>query len=265
MQTPVTPCGGCASAKPLVHQITNYVVMNETANATLALGALPVMAHAREEVEEMVGARGRARPQHRHALARLGRGDAAAPAGRRTRAACRSCSTRSAPARRRTAPRRRSGSSTRSTSPCCAATRARWRRSSESRPRCAGVESIGAGDDPAELAREAARTLGRRRVGDRARRPRLRRRAGRGDRERRPDARVDHRHRLHVERDHRLLPRRRRTRRSTAAVEALVAFGVAGEDAAREREGAGLVPRRRSTTRSPRSTRRRSTRGRASS
>ncbi len=40
--------------KPLVHQITNYVVMNETANATLALGALPVMAHAREEVEEMV-------------------------------------------------------------------------------------------------------------------------------------------------------------------------------------------------------------------
>ena len=40
--------------KPLVHQITNYVVMNETANATLAIGALPVMAHALEEVEEMV-------------------------------------------------------------------------------------------------------------------------------------------------------------------------------------------------------------------
>jgi len=39
--------------KPLVHQITNYVVINETANATLALGALPVMAHAGEEVEEM--------------------------------------------------------------------------------------------------------------------------------------------------------------------------------------------------------------------
>ena len=45
-------------AKPLVHQITNYVVMNETANATLALGALPVMAHAREEVEEMVALAG---------------------------------------------------------------------------------------------------------------------------------------------------------------------------------------------------------------
>jgi hydroxyethylthiazole kinase len=42
--------------KPLVHQITNYVVMNETANATLALGALPVMAHAPQEVEEMATA-----------------------------------------------------------------------------------------------------------------------------------------------------------------------------------------------------------------
>ena len=39
--------------KPLIHQITNYVVMNETANVTLAIGALPVMAHALEEVEEM--------------------------------------------------------------------------------------------------------------------------------------------------------------------------------------------------------------------
>jgi hydroxyethylthiazole kinase len=44
--------------KPLVHQITNYVVMNETANATLALGALPVMAHAPQEVEEMAAAAG---------------------------------------------------------------------------------------------------------------------------------------------------------------------------------------------------------------
>src|ERR671939_947272 len=44
--------------KPLVHQITNYVVMNETANATLALGALPVMAHALEEVEEMTAIAG---------------------------------------------------------------------------------------------------------------------------------------------------------------------------------------------------------------
>lgn len=40
--------------RPLIHHITNFVVMNETANITLAAGALPVMAHAREEVEEMV-------------------------------------------------------------------------------------------------------------------------------------------------------------------------------------------------------------------
>ena len=38
---------------PLVHNITNYVVMNTTANALLAVGASPVMAHAQEEVEEM--------------------------------------------------------------------------------------------------------------------------------------------------------------------------------------------------------------------
>lgn len=43
------------STAPLVHNITNYVVMNNTANALLALGASPVMAHAQEEVEDMVG------------------------------------------------------------------------------------------------------------------------------------------------------------------------------------------------------------------
>jgi hydroxyethylthiazole kinase len=41
--------------KPLVHHITNMVVMNDTANITLGIGALPVMAHAINEVEEMVG------------------------------------------------------------------------------------------------------------------------------------------------------------------------------------------------------------------
>jgi hydroxyethylthiazole kinase len=40
---------------PIVHNITNYVVMNNTANALLALGASPVMAHAEEEVADMVG------------------------------------------------------------------------------------------------------------------------------------------------------------------------------------------------------------------
>ena len=44
--------------RPLVHNITNYVVMNFTANALLAIGASPVMAHAREEVEEMVSMAG---------------------------------------------------------------------------------------------------------------------------------------------------------------------------------------------------------------
>lgn len=39
---------------PLVHNITNFVVMNNTANALLALGASPVMAHAEEEVADMV-------------------------------------------------------------------------------------------------------------------------------------------------------------------------------------------------------------------
>ena len=34
---------------PLVHNITNFVVMNTTANALLAIGASPVMAHAAED------------------------------------------------------------------------------------------------------------------------------------------------------------------------------------------------------------------------
>ncbi|WP_321288743.1 hydroxyethylthiazole kinase [uncultured Sunxiuqinia sp.] len=40
---------------PLVHNITNFVVMNNTANALLAIGASPVMAHAVEEVADMAG------------------------------------------------------------------------------------------------------------------------------------------------------------------------------------------------------------------
>ena len=41
--------------KPLIHNITNFVVMNFTANTLLSMGASPVMAHAPNEVEEMVG------------------------------------------------------------------------------------------------------------------------------------------------------------------------------------------------------------------
>ena len=43
---------------PLVHNITNYVVMNSSANILLALGASPVMAHSRREVREMAGMAG---------------------------------------------------------------------------------------------------------------------------------------------------------------------------------------------------------------
>lgn len=40
---------------PLVHSITNLVVINFNANVLLAAGASPVMAHAHEEVRDMVG------------------------------------------------------------------------------------------------------------------------------------------------------------------------------------------------------------------
>ena len=39
---------------PLVHNITNFVVMNTTANALLAIGASPAMVHGLEEVEAFV-------------------------------------------------------------------------------------------------------------------------------------------------------------------------------------------------------------------
>lgn len=40
---------------PLVHNITNLVVMNSSANLLLAEGAFPVMSHAINEVSDMVG------------------------------------------------------------------------------------------------------------------------------------------------------------------------------------------------------------------
>ncbi|WP_242220762.1 hydroxyethylthiazole kinase [Bacillus cereus group sp. BfR-BA-01380] len=43
---------------PLVHNITNVVVTNFTANGLLALGASPVMAYAKEEVAEMASIAG---------------------------------------------------------------------------------------------------------------------------------------------------------------------------------------------------------------
>ncbi len=39
--------------RPLIHIISNFVTLNDVANATLAVGARPVMAHAVEEVAEI--------------------------------------------------------------------------------------------------------------------------------------------------------------------------------------------------------------------
>lgn len=40
---------------PIVHNITNFVVMQTTANALLAFGASPIMAHEEEEMDNIVG------------------------------------------------------------------------------------------------------------------------------------------------------------------------------------------------------------------
>ncbi len=40
---------------PLIHNITNYVTVNDCANITLACGASPIMADDKEEVEEITG------------------------------------------------------------------------------------------------------------------------------------------------------------------------------------------------------------------
>jgi hydroxyethylthiazole kinase len=44
-----------AEERPLVHHLTNYVSVSLVASTTRSTGALPVMAHALEEVEEMTG------------------------------------------------------------------------------------------------------------------------------------------------------------------------------------------------------------------
>ncbi len=47
-------CERVRSTAPIVHNITNHVVMNITANALLAAGASPIMAHAAGEMAEIV-------------------------------------------------------------------------------------------------------------------------------------------------------------------------------------------------------------------
>jgi hydroxyethylthiazole kinase len=44
--------------RPLVHHITNYVTVNDCANATICIGASPVMAHSKGEVAEMASMAG---------------------------------------------------------------------------------------------------------------------------------------------------------------------------------------------------------------
>jgi hydroxyethylthiazole kinase len=224
--------------KPLVHQITNYVVMNETANATLALGALPVMAHAREEVEEMVGLAGALvlnigtlSPHWVEAMIAAGRAANGAgtpvvldPVGAGATRYRTETTKRILAEVDVTVLRGNSGEIA-----TLVGVEAEVR----------GVESIGAGDDPAELARLAARDLG---VVASVTGP--------------VDQVSDGERTLAVANGHRLLASvtgtgcmssaitgcflaAKRDEPLEAAAEALAAFGIAAEGAARDAKGPG--------------------------
>src|SRR5438270_3962268 len=145
--------------KPLVHQITNYVVMNETANATLALGALPVMAHAREEVEEMAALAG--------ALV-LNIGTLSPPWVEAMLAAGRAANERGVPVVLDPVGAGATSYRTETAKQILASVKVAVLRGNAGEvatlvgvaAEVRGVESIGAGGDPADLAREAGRTLG---------------------------------------------------------------------------------------------------------
>ena len=236
--SPGTTLRKLREAKPLIHQITNYVVMNETANATLALGALPVMAHAREEVEEMVGLAGALvlnigtlSPHWVEAMLLAGRGAnergipvVLDPVG-------------AGATRYRTETAKRLLDELDVTVLRGNAGEVATLVGVEAEVR--GVESIGGGGDPADLAREAGRALGL--VAS-------------------VTGPVDHvsdgQSVLAVANGHELLGRVSGTgcmssaltgcflaakpdRPLEAAAEALAAFGVAGEDAARDARGPG--------------------------
>ena len=51
---------------PLVHNITNYVTVNDCANMVLACGASPIMADDAAEVEDITHHLRRAEHQHWH-------------------------------------------------------------------------------------------------------------------------------------------------------------------------------------------------------
>lgn len=55
------------SKKPLIHNITNYVTVNDVANILLACGASPIMSDDAGEVEEITSACGGALHQYRYA------------------------------------------------------------------------------------------------------------------------------------------------------------------------------------------------------
>ena len=234
---PGATLGQIRERKPLVHSITNYVVMNETANAILALGALPVMAHAEEEVAEMVGLAG--------ALV-LNIGTLSERWIEAMLIAGKTANERGVPVV--LDPVGAGATSYRT------ATAQRWLDELEVavlrgnagevatlvgvEAEVRGVESVGAGGDPAELARDAARTLGL--VAS-------------------VTGAVDHvsdgERSAAIANGHELMASITGTGcMSTAitgcflaaqddpfaaAVEALVAFGVAGEDAAAEAKGPG--------------------------
>lgn len=48
--------GNLRDKNPLVHQITNYVTVNDCANITICIGAAPVMSHYFEDAKDMVKA-----------------------------------------------------------------------------------------------------------------------------------------------------------------------------------------------------------------
>ncbi|HEY6584558.1 MAG TPA: hydroxyethylthiazole kinase [Gaiellaceae bacterium] len=142
--------------KPLVHQITNYVVMNETANATLALGALPVMAHAPQEVEEMAALAGalvlNIGTLSEHWV------EAMVLAGKAANGPIVLDPVGAGATRYRTETAKRLLSELDVTVVRGNAAELATLAGREAEIR--GVESIAAGDDPAELARAAARVLG---------------------------------------------------------------------------------------------------------
>ena len=234
---PGATLGQIRERKPLVHNITNYVVMNETANAILALGALPVMAHAEEEVAEMVGLAGAlvlniGTLSERWIDAMLVAGKAANERG--VPVVLDPVGAGATSYRTRTAQRLLDELEVAVLRGNAGEVATLVGVEAEVR----GVESVGAGGDPAELAHEAARTLGL--VAS-------------------VTGAVDHvsdgERSAAIANGHELMASITGTGcMSTAitgcflaaqddsfaaAVEALVAFGVAGEDAAAEAKGPG--------------------------